>query len=97
MRDEEEELDEAGRRRQLQDLKRQVMRKVDGITDPFLLESILEMIEDAEGDLMEGEKDPEIVAASENDREHPDNRTKPAPINRPAQNDADSWLDGLGR
>lgn len=98
MRDEEEEImDDATQRRQLQDLKRQVIRKIDGITDPFLLATIMEMIDDAESDLMDGEKDPEIVEASLNERDHPGNRTKAAPINRPNKSDADSWLDGLGR
>lgn len=93
----EEIIDDATRKRQIQDLKRQVIRKVDGLTDPILLASILELIEDAESDFMDAEKDPEIVEASLNERDHPGNRTKAAPVNRPPQNDADSWLDGLGR
>lgn len=93
----EEQHDDAERRRQIQDLKRQVIRKVDGLKDPILLASILELIEDAEGDFMDAEKDPEIVEASLNERDHPGNRTKAAPINRPNKSDADSWLDGLGR
>ncbi len=93
----EEQHDDAERRRQIQDLKRQVIRKIDGLKDPILLSSILELIEDAESDFMDAEKDPEIVEASPNERDHPGNRTKAAPINRPNKSDADSWLDGLGR
>ncbi|MBK9449296.1 MAG: hypothetical protein IPN95_07740 [Bacteroidetes bacterium] len=93
----EEQHDDAERRRQIQDLKRQVIRKIDGLKDPILLSSILELIEDAESDFMDAEKDPEIVEASLNERDHPGNRTKAAPINRPNKSDADSWLDGLGR
>ncbi len=93
----EEQHDDAERRRQIQDLKRQVIRKIDGLKDPILLSSILELIEDAESDFMGAEKDPEIVEASLNERDHPGNRTKAAPINRPNKSDADSWLDGLGR
>ena len=93
----EEQHDDAERRRQIQDLKRQVIRKIDGLKDTILLSSILELIEDAESDFMDAEKDPEIVEASLNERDHPGNRTKAAPINRPNKSDADSWLDGLGR
>ena len=94
---EEEEIDDYAKKRQVQDLKRQVLRKVDGIQDFFLLTAIMELIEDSEGDLMEGEKDPEIVQAAEQERDHHGNRTNLAPVNRPPKNDADSWLDGLGR
>ena len=81
--EEEEYTNPAARKLALQNLKRQVMRKVDAVQDEVLLQSILELIEDSEGDLMEGEKDPELVEeASEHDRMHPDNRRKPAPINQ---------------
>jgi hypothetical protein len=95
--EEEEEFDPAERKRLLQDLKGQVIRKVNAIQDPVLLESLLETIDDAGSDIMEGNKDPELVEAAEVDLEHPDNRKKPAPINQRYKNDADSWLDGLGR
>jgi hypothetical protein len=97
MVEDEEATDPQAQRRALQDLKRQVMRKVDGITDPFLLQSILEMIEDAEGDLMDGNQDPEEIEAAESRHEHPDNRKLPPPVNKPPQNTLDNWLDGLGR
>jgi hypothetical protein len=97
LEEEDDDRDPQAQKRALQDLKRQVMRRVDGIADPYLLQSILEMIEDAEGDLMEGNKDPEEVDASNVDRDHPDNRTLPPPINRANQNTLDNWLDGLGR
>jgi hypothetical protein len=98
MIDEEDEgFDHAAHKRLLQDLKRQVMRKVDAVQDEVLLQAVLEMLTDAEIDFMDGEKDPELVEASEIDLEHPDNRRKPAPINQKNKNNADSWLDGLGR
>lgn len=98
MFDEEDETpDPQAQRRALQDLKRQVMRKVDTLQDSFLLEAILEMIADAEGDLMEGEQDPEEAAAAEHTQERPNNRKHPPPLNRPNQNTVDNWLDGLGR
>lgn len=95
--DEEEVLDDAGRKRQLQELKRQVMRKVEGIQDPILLALILETIKDSEGDPMEGGKGAEISDTFEEDRNHPENRTREAPINRPRKSDADTWLESLGR
>ncbi len=93
----EEEQDPIERKRMLQDMRREITRRLEGIQDEFLLNSVLEMLDDAESDLMEGEKDPELVEASEYDQMHPDNRRKPAPINRPNKNNADDWLDGLGR
>ena len=96
--EEEEYSNPAARKAALQNLKRQVMRKVDGVQDEVLLQSILELIEDSEGDLMEGEKDPELAEeASEHDRMHPDNKRKPAPIHQPNKNNANDWLEGLGR
>ena len=96
--EEEEDINPAARKIALQNLKRQVMRKVDAVQDEVLLQSIMELIEDSEGDLMEGEKDPELVEeASEHDRMHPDNKRKPAPIHQPNKNNANDWLEGLGR
>lgn len=96
--EEDDNFDPAERKRLLQDLKRQVVSKVNGIDDEVLLQSILEMIVDAQSDIMEGEKDPELSeAASIFDEMHPENKRKPAPVNQKPKNDADSWLDGLGR
>jgi hypothetical protein len=95
--EEEQEITPFERKRALLELKRQVVRKVDSIQDEILLQSILELINDAEVDYMDAEKDPELVAASEIDLEHPDNKRRPAPVNQPNKNNSSDWLDGLGR
>jgi hypothetical protein len=97
--EEDESFDPVAHQRMLQDLKRQIMRKLDPVDDEVLLQAVLEMVTDAEMDIMEGDKDPELAAAAEFDDDllHPDNRKRPAPIHQKNKNDADSWLDGLGR
>jgi hypothetical protein len=98
MHEEEDDIqDEAARRRALQELKRRIIQKVQASEDDVLLESVFEMIEDAEGDFMDGNKDPEEVEAAEQDYERPGNRKRPPPIHQKYKNDAESWLEGLGR
>jgi hypothetical protein len=62
--EEKEGPDPIERKRMLQDMRREISRKIEGIQDEYLLNAVLELIEDAEGDLMEGEKNPELVEAS---------------------------------
>lgn len=95
--EENENFDPIERKRAMQELKRQVIARVNGSDDDVLLQAVLEMIVDAENDIMEGEKNPELANDSEFDEMHPDNRRKPAPVHQKPKNDADSWLDGLGR
>lgn len=75
----------------MQELKRQIMRKLDHVDDEILLSSILEMLNDHDND----EEQDEVEERSVLDRE--DNRTLPPPIDRRYKGDADSWLDSLGR
>lgn len=99
MHDEEEDDihdDPQARRRALQDLRRQIISRVNASEDIVLLESLLEMIEDAESDIMEAERDPEQVEAAEQTDVHGKKKIPP-PLNRPNQNTVDNWLDQLGR
>lgn len=99
MHDEEEDDihdDPQARRRALQDLRRQIISRVNASEDIVLLESLLEMIEDAESDIMEAERDPEQVEAAEHS-DSPGKKKIPPPLNRPNQNTVDNWLDQLGR
>ena len=98
MYDEEEDdgPDPQAQRRALQDLRRQIISRVNASEDIVLLESLLEMIEDAESDIMEAERDPEQVEAAEQVDAHGKKKIPP-PLNRPNQNTVDNWLDGLGR
>ena len=76
----------------MQELKRQIIRKLDKIEDEVLLNSVLEMLNDQDGD-----EEEEEVADSGNWRDRKDNRTLPPPMDKRHKSDADSWLDTLGR
>lgn len=75
----------------MQELKRQIMRKLDKVEDRVLLDSILEMLNDHDSE--EDEEGEEATSSVERE----DNRKLPPPTTRRFKDDAESWLDGLGR
>jgi hypothetical protein len=77
----------------IQELKRSIMRRLDKIEDEILLQSILETLEDFEAEQEQEDEEAETLGS----RDRSDNKTIPPPINKHLRNDADSWLDGLGR
>ncbi len=76
----------------MQDLIRQIKRKLDKVEDQVVLNSILEILNDHDNE------EDEVASAEASDSiEREGNRKLPPPTKRRYESDADSWLDTLGR